>query len=529
MRDDGEGPDAVYDRQGRNVGANDTWWVALIPAQPAGTTVRFWATSYWKGNPPGRACEDREPTEGFSLYTVENTEARQVRVNEVLAINQTGLRNYRGFYEDWVELYNASDHEVDLAGLYLTANPRNPTRWAFPLSRPELTRIPAKGYILVWCDGQITPLGVRELHAPFRLNGGANNDDTALDNDVKDSRVYLANEKGVFDGIDWRRDPKRPGPCDLTADAQDPDISLGRVPDGGDALSRIIMPTPGKANPAGPVPAILSLKAAPDDPSCGIPCGSPSFVVVGENLANPARVLVDDGTTTIDAVKDVTADAQTLVDGTLLVPDDRCGIGARKVVWVYQGPPDALVAAKARFRCVPQITDVLPAGTQGGEDVTLGLCGFDVIQSVLIEGLSVPFTPNPRPGAAPKTVTFHLPPCEGTGRRIRVIDIDTYAEEICVCGACEGGARFVRGDADGDGRFTLGDPIVVLSHMFSGGSIGCAKTADLDDDGVLQLNDPIYLLSYLFSGGPPPKAPFLWCGADPTPDDGLSCETYVCR
>ncbi|MBN1420208.1 MAG: lamin tail domain-containing protein [Planctomycetes bacterium] len=602
MHDDGEGPDAVYDRQGVNVGANDTWWAASIPAQSAGTTVRFWATSAWKGGAPA-ACADREPgidpvtqVEKYSLYTVENTEAKDVCVNEVLAVNQTGIRNFRGQYADWIEIRNEGDEQVDLAGLYLTTSPRNPTQWAFPLDRSDLTRIPAKGYVIVWCDGELTPIGVPELHATFTLDG-------------TNDRIYLANAQGVFDGIDWQQDPRRPGPCDLTTDAQDPDISLGRVPDGGDVLARFIPPTPGAANPAGPAPVIASLAAGPDDPSCEIPCGSAAFVVMGENLASPARVLVDDGSSTIDAVQDVTAGVQTLGNGSLLVPDPRCGVGARKIVWVYQGSPDAYVAAKARFRCVPQITGMTPASPQGDEVVTLDLCGFDVLASVLIDGEAVPFTPDPRPGAAPTTVAFFLPACEGTGKRIEVIDTDTYAQETCVCGTCEcteprivaiepssvpeggtieatlecfetvtavridgadvaytqpaadrvridlpeavkagdhalevcdgagcaskafrvagGGVRFVRGDGDGDGQFTLGDPVVILGYMFSGGTIGCAKTADLDDDGQLLLNDPVYLLNYLFSDGPDPKSPFPSCGEDPTAD-AIDCASYDC-
>jgi len=515
MHDDGQGSDAVFDRQGNNVGENDTWWVAQIPPQPPGTTVRFWAESYWKGSRPDPdPCKDREPGTDFSLYAVENTDSRRVHVNEVVAVNVSGIRDFRGDYDDWIEIHNASDQEVDVAGLYLTANPRNPTQWAFPLNRPDLTRIPPRGFIIVWCDGEPMPLGLWELHATLTLDGTSD-------------RAYLANAKGVFDGIDWSQDPRRPGPCDLALDPQDADIALGRVPDGSDVIARILVPTPGVPNPPGPAPVIGSLKAGPDDPSCEILCGSPSFVVGGENLANPSRVLVDDGSGTIGAVKDVTASTQTLPDGSLLVADDRCGVGGRKAVWVYQGPPDALVAAKARFRCVPQITGMTPAAPQGNENVTLDLCGFDVLQSVLVGGVPVPFTPDPRPGAAPKTVTFFLPACPEKGIEIEVIDTDTYSQKICVCGTCGGGVRFVRGDADGDGQFAIGDAIVILTHMFSSGPIGCAKTADLDDNGTLALNDPIYLLSYMFVSGPAPLPPFPACGEDPTPDP-IDCADYDC-
>jgi len=515
MHDDGQGPDALRDCDGHDIGADDTWWAVTILPAPPGTTVRFWATSYWRGiRPEPDPCRDREPAADYSLYTVENTEGREVRVNEVIAINQTGFRNYRGSYEDWVEIYNAGDEGVDLAGLYLTTTPRNPTQWAFPLNRPELTGIPAHGHIIAWCDEWLTLPGIPELHASFRFDG------------TRD-RIYLANAKGVFDGIDWSEDPRRPCPCDLLMDEQDPDIAIGRVPDGSETIARIDPPTPGAANPSGStgVPLIRRFRPAPDDPSCEIPCGSPSFVVEGENLANPARVLVDDDSSAIDAMRDVTSTVQTLPDGSLQIFDARCGVGAEKTVWVYQGRLTEFAAAKARFRCLPQITGITPEDPVGDEVVTLDLCGFDVLQSILIDGVLVPFTPDPRPVAAPKKVTLFLAPCDRALRRVRVTDTDGLWDEVFLCGKGE----FLRGDATGDGRVNIADPVAIVFRIFRNTPLGCEDAGDPDDDGRLSLSDPIYILAYLFTHGPAPRPPFPGCGADPTPDDGLSCETYVCR
>jgi len=111
-----------------------------------------------------------------------------------------------------------------------------------------------------------------------------------------------------------------------------------------------------------------------------------------------------------------------------------------------------------------------------------------------------------------------------------------HSLEVCNGAACASkpfqvtgaSVRFVRGDADADGQFTLGDPIVILSYMFASGAIGCAKTADLDDNGTLALNDPIYLLSYMFVSGPAPLPPFPACGEDPTADP-FDCLSYTCK
>ena len=52
-------------------------------------------------------------------------------------------------------------------------------------------------------------------------------------------------------------------------------------------------------------------------------------------------------------------------------------------------------------------------------------------------------------------------------------------------------------------------------------------TPDSNDDGFFDISDPVYSLGWLFSpGAPPPPAPFLGCGTDPTPDS-LGCLAYA--
>jgi len=92
---------------------------------------------------------------------------------------------------------------------------------------------------------------------------------------------------------------------------------------------------------------------------------------------------------------------------------------------------------------------------------------------------------------------------------------------------------FIRGDADGDGAYTIGDAIQILDRLFAGRAAlasACDKTADVDDDGVLTIGDPIRLLNYLFASGSAPDPPAPGCGIDVTPDP-LSCDgtTSACR
>ena len=84
---------------------------------------------------------------------------------------------------------------------------------------------------------------------------------------------------------------------------------------------------------------------------------------------------------------------------------------------------------------------------------------------------------------------------------------------------------FIRGDVNDDTLVDLSDAVGFLVFFVLGGEApGCLDSADMDDTGVLDITDPIYLLSHLFLGSKAPPAPFPNAGADPTPDDGLSCD-----
>ncbi|MGE3166079.1 MAG: hypothetical protein AB7O52_14325 [Planctomycetota bacterium] len=87
----------------------------------------------------------------------------------------------------------------------------------------------------------------------------------------------------------------------------------------------------------------------------------------------------------------------------------------------------------------------------------------------------------------------------------------------------QGQASFVRGDCNADGTVNIGDPISLLSVLFSGGATPpCVDACDTNDDGNQDIADAIYGLSFLFAGGPVPATPFPACGLDPTLD-ALSC------
>ncbi len=87
----------------------------------------------------------------------------QVVINELLPINNDVAVDQNGEFDDWIELYNQSDEEVNLSGYYLTDSKKNPTKWQFP----EGTFISAKAFMIIWADGDTLQAG---LHTNYKLS-----------------------------------------------------------------------------------------------------------------------------------------------------------------------------------------------------------------------------------------------------------------------------------------------------------------------------------------------------------------------
>ena len=160
-----------------------------------------------------QACFEREDKPGLP----------QVFINEVSAGNSVFVNEYFK-KNDWVELYNPTDHDIDLAGMYLSDDVSMPQKYRIPLATEDLSTIlPANGYRVVWCDKQEAQT---QLHASFKLD---NADGqlvmlTASDNSWADTLAYCAH-----DGMQ----------------------SVGRYPDGSDSVYLFYRPTIGAPNHAG--------------------------------------------------------------------------------------------------------------------------------------------------------------------------------------------------------------------------------------------------------------------------------------
>ncbi len=95
--------------------------------------------------------------------------AAQVVVNEYSCANLSQYADNYNKYEDWIELYNASDLSVNIGGHYLSDDEDEPKKWQFP---PNVS-IPAKGYLVVYPSGRNENTSV--LHTNFKLSQTKNN------------------------------------------------------------------------------------------------------------------------------------------------------------------------------------------------------------------------------------------------------------------------------------------------------------------------------------------------------------------
>ncbi|MBO7435200.1 CotH kinase family protein [bacterium] len=91
--------------------------------------------------------------------------AEGVRINEFLASNKSGLKDSFGEFSDWIEIYNDSDEELDLAGYGLSDSAKKPFKWTFPA-----TNLTARGYLLVFASDVMQCVPGKELHTGFKLS-----------------------------------------------------------------------------------------------------------------------------------------------------------------------------------------------------------------------------------------------------------------------------------------------------------------------------------------------------------------------
>lgn len=235
---------AMYDDGAHGDGApGDGIYGATIPGLAHGARVDYTLfaadnagmTAAARRDQPWLAYVDPE-IEPIVRYTYQVDYHRPpLYINELLTLNRDGLKDKAGDEDDWLELYNDGDADLDIGGMYLSDALRWPSWWQIPAG----VVVPAHGYAIIWADAEPDE---GPLHAGFALSG-------------EGERVTLydshARGFGLVDAVYF-------GP-------QKGDVSYGRYPDGGETWGAM-PPTPGKANRLMP-PQIASVGHRPANPT----------------------------------------------------------------------------------------------------------------------------------------------------------------------------------------------------------------------------------------------------------------------
>lgn len=101
--------------------------------------------------------KDKEEEPGININ-------KSIVINELMPKNTQFGSDQNGQFDDWIELYNRANEDIDISGYYLTDSKNELTKWKFP----EGTMLEKNGYLIVWADGDsTTQVG---LHTPYKLS-----------------------------------------------------------------------------------------------------------------------------------------------------------------------------------------------------------------------------------------------------------------------------------------------------------------------------------------------------------------------
>ena len=193
---------------------------ADIPGFTAGTYVRYYIEARADNISNTSSFYPEGAEHDVFIYQVKAniTEGFPVVINEVMASNDNTIADPQGEYDDWIELFNTGNEDIDLSGLYLSDKTDNLPKWQFP----ENTVIGAGEYLIVWADedGKDSP----GLHANFKLSASG---ELLMLVDTDE------NGNAILDSLNY--------------DSQETDVSLGRYPNGSGDFA-FMQASPGEYN-----------------------------------------------------------------------------------------------------------------------------------------------------------------------------------------------------------------------------------------------------------------------------------------
>ena len=211
----------LHNNQGNST---DVYWDASLTAYLAGTqSSNYLSTDLEFDLPEGNNLNIQATYVKLDADEMASIGIPPVKVNEVSASNSVNVNEYMK-KNDWIELYNNTDEDIDIAGMYLSDKLTEPLRYQIASSSAVdakySTIIPARGHLVIWADNNAP---MTQIHTGFKL-GNSDNELvmlTSSDESWGDTLIYAAHNG---------------------------DQSFGVYPDGSNETYIMNLPTIGKAN-----------------------------------------------------------------------------------------------------------------------------------------------------------------------------------------------------------------------------------------------------------------------------------------
>jgi len=99
----------------------------------------------------------------FKVFDDSNTSTSNIVINEFMASNQNTAADQDGDFDDWIELYNKGNEDVDISGFYLSDDVQNLAKYEIPNN----TILASDEYLIIWADEDGSQ---DDYHANFKLS-----------------------------------------------------------------------------------------------------------------------------------------------------------------------------------------------------------------------------------------------------------------------------------------------------------------------------------------------------------------------
>jgi hypothetical protein len=147
--------------------AGDGVYGGTIPGYSANTRIRLYIEARANNSAMTSSFLPEGAEHDVYTYVVKGSSfsAGWPVINELMADNSATVTDENGDYDDWFELYNGSDADMDISGYYLTDDASDLTQFQIASG----TIIPKDGYLIFWADDE----GAQGAnHVNFKLSKG---------------------------------------------------------------------------------------------------------------------------------------------------------------------------------------------------------------------------------------------------------------------------------------------------------------------------------------------------------------------